>query len=82
MLKYHFLDSEIATSVAWAPDGQLFSCSDDKDVKKWGSDGSCQGKVTSLSAFPSCVSWYPSNGKQASYYQMSNHYFSEGVGRK
>ena len=60
-------DSDIATAVSWSSEGQLFSCSDDKDIKRWLADGTCQGKVATLNAYPSSLSWYPSAGKQVTH---------------
>ena len=56
---------EICTAVSWSPDSQLLSCSDDKVLCKWGADGESMGKVTTLAAFATSISWCPSSGKQA-----------------
>jgi WD40 repeat protein len=51
--------------VAWTPDGQLFSCSDDKTIWKWTADGESVGKVTSFdNLFITNISWIPPVGKQ------------------
>ena len=59
-------DSDIVTAVAWSPDCQLFSCSDDKAIGKWGADGEAAGKITTINVFPSSISFYPGIGKQVS----------------
>lgn len=55
---------EIVSAVAWAPDGQLLSCSDDKHVCRWSADGEMLGKF-SIGVFVTSMSWFPSTGKQA-----------------
>lgn len=57
-------DTDIATAVAWAPDNQLISCSDDKIICRWTSEGEVAGKISSVSAFVTAVSWFPVIGKQ------------------
>mmetsp|Transcript_32401 Transcript_32401/g.30905 ORF Transcript_32401/g.30905 Transcript_32401/m.30905 type:complete len:777 (-) Transcript_32401:82-2412(-) len=57
--------TEITTAVSWSPDCQLLSCSDDKIVCKWGADGECTGKITTLNVFVSSLSWFPASGKQS-----------------
>ena len=54
----------MVTAVAWAPDSQLVSCSDDKSLCKWTADGEHAGGKISIDAFISHVSWFPSVGKQ------------------
>jgi len=51
--------------VAWSPDCQLLSCSDDKVICKWGADGESTGKITTINAFITSVSFFPSSGKQS-----------------
>lgn len=58
-------DDEIVSAVAWAPDGQLLSCSDDKNVCRWSADGEMLGKF-SIGVFVTSMSWFPSTGKQVS----------------
>ena len=60
----YFPDSEICSAVAWSPDGQLLSCSDDKTLWKWSADGEKVGKIPSLNFFATNVSWFPASGKQ------------------
>jgi intraflagellar transport protein 80 len=58
-------DHDIVTAVAWTPDCQLFSCSDDKVIWKWTADGESAGKVTSFdNLFITNISWIPPVGKQ------------------
>ena len=57
-------DSDIATAVDWTPDTVLFSCSDDKDIYKWSTDGGTGGKVASIDAYITHISWFPPVGKQ------------------
>ena len=57
--------AEICTSIAWSPDSQLLSCSDDKVLCKWGADGESLGKVATLTAYATSISWCPAVGKQA-----------------
>jgi intraflagellar transport protein 80 len=52
------------SAVAWTPDGQLLSCSDDKNVCRWGADGENLGKFP-VGVFATSISWFPSTGKQA-----------------
>mmetsp|Transcript_19257 Transcript_19257/g.42924 ORF Transcript_19257/g.42924 Transcript_19257/m.42924 type:complete len:770 (+) Transcript_19257:82-2391(+) len=56
--------TEIVAAVAWSPDGQLLSCSDDKVICKWGADGDMLGKFP-IGVFATCISWFPATGKQA-----------------
>jgi intraflagellar transport protein 80 len=58
--------TDIATSVAWSNENQLFSCSDDKTLAKWSPEGQPAGKITSIQAYTTGISWYPSSGKQVS----------------
>ena len=60
-------DNEIVTAVAWSPDGQLLSCSDDKSIGKWSADGESVGKI-SIDVFVTCISWFPATGKQVCCY--------------
>ena len=60
------IDSDITTSVSWTPDNQLVSCSDDKTMAKWNSDGDSSGKLGTLSSvYSTSISWFPATGKQA-----------------
>ena len=69
---------DIVTAVSWSPDCQLLSCSDDKVILKWGADSASTGKITTLAAFPTSISWFPTIGKQVcinfvtKYYNISN----------
>jgi intraflagellar transport protein 80 len=54
--------SDIATSVAWSNENNLFSCSDDKTITKWSSDGAPLSKITSVQSFTTGISWFPSPG--------------------
>ena len=57
--------TEIATAVAWSPDCQLFSCSDDKTIVKWSAEGDQTGKINlAANVFVSSISWLPTAGKQ------------------
>ena len=62
-----FLDSDVVSAVAWSPDCQLMSCADDKILCKWGPDGDMLGKITSLTAYATSISWLPAVGKQVSF---------------
>ena len=53
--------TDIVTDIAWTSDGQLLSCSDDKDIKRWGADGFSGGKLLTLPAYPSSMSFNPLN---------------------
>eukprot|EP01041_Mallomonas_annulata_P002936 gene2936-5768_t len=57
--------TDIATAVAWAPDNQLISCSDDKILIRWSSDGEVVGKISSISLYITEISWFPVIGKQS-----------------
>ena len=59
-----FLDTDVVSAVAWSPDCQLMSCADDKVLCKWGPDGDMLGKITSLTAYATSISWLPAVGKQ------------------
>ena len=65
--------SDIATAVAWSPDCQLFSCSDDKTISKWSSEGEHAGKISlDPKTFASCISWVPAVGqKQGEMFALS-----------
>lgn len=58
--------SDIVTAIAWSPDNQLLSCSDDKVIGKWGADGEKLGQIANVNVFASAISWLPSSGKQTS----------------
>ena len=60
-------DSDMVTAVAWAPDNQLVSCSDDKTLCKWSADGEHAGNKISVDIFISHISWFPTVGKQVTY---------------
>lgn len=62
------VDTDMVSSVAWAPDGQLLTAGDDKILCKWGADGDLAGKITSLSTYITSISWLPSLGKQVLRY--------------
>ena len=52
--------TDIATAVAWSPDCQLFSCSDDKTISKWSPEGEHAGKISldaKTFATPSWLRW-------------------------
>ena len=55
-----FLDAEMVTSLGWSLDNQLFTCSDEKMILKWGLDGEPQTKVTDLDSFATCFQWHQS----------------------
>lgn len=57
--------TDIATAVAWAPDNQLISCSDDKILIRWTSDAEVAGKITTLAVYVTGMAWFPVIGKQA-----------------
>lgn len=61
------LDSDIATAVAWSPDSQLFSCSDDKEICKWSAEGEAAGKFSVNNVYISSISWFPTLGKQVNF---------------
>ncbi len=52
------------TAVVWSPDGQLFSCSDDKNIIRWSADGEKLGSFSANGLFVTWVAWFPSAGKQ------------------
>jgi WD40 repeat protein len=58
------LDTDIVSGLAWAPDNQLFSCSDDKVICKWSAEGVSAGKIPNINLYISNISWFPSSGKQ------------------
>lgn len=63
-MKPSSLDNEIATSLAWSSDSQLLSCSDDKQIFRWSSDGERVGTALSVPVFVTSASWFPSSSKQ------------------
>ena len=65
-LLFTISDTDIATAVAWAPDNQLVSCSDDKIICRWTSDGEIAGKISTIAAFATGISWFPVIGNQVS----------------
>lgn len=38
-------EKELVSAVGWSPTNELFSCSDDKSVHKWNSQGQAEGQV-------------------------------------
>jgi len=57
--------TEIVTAVTWSPDGQLFSCSDDKQIIRWSSDGEKLANISLQNpVFITSIAWFPSAGKQ------------------
>ena len=67
--------TDITTAVAWSPDCQLLSTSDDKVICKWGAgaDGEGVTKLTTINAFVSSLAFFPSSGKQVSETYSNNN---------
>ena len=59
-----YIDADMVTAVAWAPDSQLVSCSDDKSLGRWTAEGAAAGARIGVDVFVAHVSWFPSVGKQ------------------
>jgi len=55
----------MVTAVAWAPDSQLVSCSDDKSLCKWSAEGEHVGNKITIDVYISHISWFPTVGKQS-----------------
>jgi WD40 repeat protein len=64
LLIIYNLDTDIVPAITWAPDCQLYTCSDDKVICKWNSEGELVGKISSLSTHVTSISWLPVVGKQ------------------
>jgi len=56
--------TEICTACAWAG-ADLVSCSDDKQLIKWGNDGEFIGTLATIDAFVTSIAWYPDLGKRS-----------------
>lgn len=67
-LVFSCIDTDIVTALAWSPDSQLLSCSDDKIIHKWGADGEKLGNINSINVYVSGMSWFPTTGKQVRDY--------------
>ncbi|CAM9565795.1 unnamed protein product [Ascophyllum nodosum] len=57
---------EMVTAVAWTPENELFSIAEDSTIHRWDGSGNPVGKVATLEAFVTSVTWFPSAGKQTS----------------
>ncbi|KAG5191643.1 intraflagellar transport protein 80 [Tribonema minus] len=57
---------EMVTAVAWTPDNELFTVSDDRTVHRWDMAGEPLGKVTTTEPYGTSMSWFPSVSKQVS----------------
>ncbi|CAM9606713.1 unnamed protein product [Chrysoparadoxa australica] len=57
---------ELVAGVVWTPENELYSFADDRTVRKWNMTGEPTGKVCDLQSYATCVSWFPSSGKQTS----------------
>lgn len=57
---------DMVTAVAWTPDNELYSISDDKTIHKWDMGGEPRGKVTTIDGYGTSISWFPAVGKQVS----------------
>mmetsp|Transcript_12473 Transcript_12473/g.33372 ORF Transcript_12473/g.33372 Transcript_12473/m.33372 type:complete len:742 (-) Transcript_12473:178-2403(-) len=57
--------SDIVTGVCWTPNGELLSCSDDKSILRWNSQGESQGKVGAFDSHFTGMHWFPSVNKAA-----------------
>ncbi|CAM9332690.1 unnamed protein product [Phaeothamnion confervicola] len=55
---------EICTAVAWTPEGELYSVSDDKTMCRWDSSGEPAGKIAALDFYATDIAWMPLVGKQ------------------
>lgn len=58
--------TEAVTACCWSPGNELFTCSDDKTVQRWGMEGESLGKVCSLDSFVTDMDWLPATGRHAS----------------
>jgi intraflagellar transport protein 80 len=68
---FFIIDTDIVTAVVWTPDGQLITCSDDKDIIQWTADGEKPTKITSLNnLFVTCIAWFPATGGGGSGKQL------------
>ncbi|CAM9682340.1 unnamed protein product [Pylaiella littoralis] len=55
---------EMVTAVAWTPENELYSMSDDSTIHRWDGCGDSAGKVAGLDAYVTSVSWFPSSGNK------------------
>lgn len=58
-------DTEMVPAVAWTPQGELYACSEDKEISRWSMDGELLGKAGELDAVVTDMHWFPSVGAQA-----------------
>ena len=68
-----YIDADMVTAVAWAPDSQLVSCSDDKSLGRWTAEGAAAGARIGVDVFVAHVSWFPSVGKQVPLLHSLTH---------
>lgn len=64
-LSEHRQHTEIATCATWAPNYELFTGSDDKQIIKWGVDGQVLTRTT-VETYVTSIAWMPSVGKGSS----------------
>lgn len=57
--------AEMATAVTWVPGNEVFSCSDDKSIMRWGADGEPAGRVATTEGFVTSIAWFPDVGKRS-----------------
>lgn len=54
------LHTQMVTSLGWAPNNELFTCSDEKKILKWSLDGEPTGSVCEVDSFITDFKWYSS----------------------
>jgi hypothetical protein len=74
-----YIDADMVTAVAWAPDSQLVSCSDDKSLGRWTAEGAAAGARIGVDVFVAHVSWFPSVGKQVPLTPALTHSLSHSA---
>ena len=63
-LSEHRHHTEVVTAACWTPSNELYTCSDDQTICKWGLDGELQGEVCKLDTYVTGMFWFQPMGKQ------------------
>lgn len=57
--------TDMVTASCWTPSNELYTCSDDNTICKWGMDGELIGEVCKVDVFITGIYWFPAIGNQS-----------------